>query len=110
MRLRPTRWAASLLALGISTATAVAQTPSAPANAPVVPSPSTTTAPAFPQEGFDYSFDDGSNFYDELDLGPLFRFQADWIFFTRQNRAKSLPLFTGPESVNQRDVDFSYQS
>lgn len=98
MRLRLSRWAASVLALGVSAATAVAQPPAAP-----------PTDAAYPPEALNYSFDDG-NFYDELDLSPQFRFQADWVYYTRQNRAKSIPLFNGPESVNQRDTDFNYQS
>lgn len=99
MRRRSSRWAASVLALGMSAATAVAQPPAVPA-----------TDAAYPPEALNYSFDDEGNFLDELDLSPQFRFQADWIYFTRENRARSLPLFTGPESVNQRDADFSHQS
>lgn len=99
MRLRSSRWAASVLALGMSAATAIAQPPAAPA-----------TDAAYPPEALNYSFDDGGNFYDELDLSPQFRFQADWVYYTRQNKAESIPLFTGPESVNQRNADFNYQS
>lgn len=98
MRLRLSRWAASVLALGVSAATAVAQPPAAP------------TDVAYPPEALNYSFGDEGNFFDELDLSPQFRFQADWVYYTRENRAKSIPLFTGPESVSQRDADFSYQS
>lgn len=99
MRLRLSRWAASVLALGVSAATVVAQPPAEP---PI--------DAAYPPEALNYSFDDGGNFYDELDLSPQFRFQADWLYYTRQNEAKSIPLFTGPETVSQRNADFSYQS
>lgn len=99
MRLRSSRWAASVLALGMSAAVAIAQPPAAPA-----------TDAAYPSEALNYSFDDGGNFYDELDLSSQFRFQADWVSYTRQNKAESIPLFTGPESVNQRNADFNYQS
>lgn len=105
MRLRSSRWTASVLALGMSAASAIAQPPSAPVATPAPPE-----ASAYPQEGLNYSFDEGSEFYDGLDLSPQFRFQAEWIYYTRENRAKSVPLFTGPESVNQDDADFSYQS
>ncbi len=100
MRLRSSRWAASVLVLGMSAATAIAQPPAAPA-----------TDAAYPQpEALNYSFDESGNFYDELELSSQFRFQADWVYFTRQNLAKSIPLFSGPESVNQRDASFNYQS
>lgn len=100
MRLRSSRWAASVLALGMSAATVIAQPPDAPA-----------TDAAYPQpEALNYSFDEADSFYDELDLSSQFRFQADWIYFTRQNRSKSIPLFDGPESVNQRSADFNYES
>lgn len=99
MRLRLSRWAASVLALGMSAAATIAQPPATP-----------TTDAAYPPEALNYSFDEEGNFFDELDLSPRFRFQADWVYFTRENRAKSIPLFTGPESVNQRNADFSYQS
>ena len=99
MRLRLSRWAASVLALGMSAATSVAQPPTAPA-----------TDAAYPPEALNYSFNEAGNFLDELDLSPQFRFQADWVYFTRSNRAKSIPLFSGSETVNQRDADFNYQS
>lgn len=99
MNLRLSRWAASVLALGMSAATVIAQPPAAP-----------TMDAAYPPEPLDYSFDNQGNFYDELELGSQFRFQADWIYFTRQNTAKSIPLFAGSESVSQRDADFNYQS
>lgn len=99
MRLRSSRWAASVLALGMSAAAAIAQPPAAPA-----------TDAAYPPEALNYSFDEGGNFYDELDLSSQFRFQADWVYYTRQNKAESIPLFTGPESVSQRNADFNYQS
>ncbi len=99
MRLRSSRWAASVLALGMSAAAAIAQPPAAPA-----------TDAAYPSEALNYTFDDGGNFYDELDLSSQFRFQADWVSYTRDNQAKNIPLFTGSESVSQRDADFSYQS
>ena len=99
MRLRLSRWAASVLTLGMSAATAIAQPPAAP-----------SADAAYPSEALNYSFDEAGNFYDELDLSPRFRFQADWLYFTRQNLAKSTPLFNGPESVTQRDANFSYQS
>lgn len=99
MRLRSSRWAASVLALGMSATAAIAQPPTAPA-----------TDAAYPAEALNYSFEEAGNFYDELDLSSQFRFQADWVYYTRQNKAESIPLFTGPESVNQRNADFNYQS
>ena len=99
MRLRSSRWSASVLALGMSAATAVAQSPAAPA-----------TDAAYPAQALNYSFDEGGNFYDELDLSSQFRFQADWVSYSRQNKANNIPLFTGPESVSQRDADFGNQS
>ena len=77
MRLRSSRWAASVLALGMSAAAAIAQPPAAPA-----------TDAAYPSEALNYSFDEGGNFYDELDLGSQFRFQADWLYFRRGNSVK----------------------
>lgn len=99
MRLRSSRWAASVLALGLSATTAMAQPPA--------PAPATT---GYPAEALDYSFQDGDNFFEDLDLGPQFRFQADWVYYSRQNKARSIPLFTGPESVTQRDADFDNRS
>ena len=99
MRLRSSRWAASVLALGMSAATAIGQPPAAPA-----------TDAAYPSEALNYSFDEGGNFFDELELSSQFRFQADWVNYTRQNKANSIPLFTGPDSVSQRDADFGHQS
>ena len=101
MRLRSSRWSASVLALALAAvaATAIAQPPAAPA-----------TDAAYPADALNYSFDESGNFYDELDLSSQFRFQADWVYFTRQNRSKSVPLFDGPESVNQRDAAFNHQS
>ncbi len=101
MRLRSSRWSASVLALSMAAAaaTAIAQPPAAPA-----------TDAAYPADALNYSFDETGNFYDELDLSSQFRFQADWVYFTRQNRSKSIPLFDGPESVNQRDATFNRQS
>lgn len=55
MRLRSSRWAASVLALGMSAAIAVAQPPAVPA-----------TDAAYPPEALNYSFDDGGNLYDDL--------------------------------------------
>lgn len=110
MFLRSTRWAASVLALGMSAATVVAQPPAGSVSAP--PGVNSLMAPpaAYPQEGFNYTFADGDNFYDELDLSPQFRFQADWVFYNRQNLAKSIPVISGPEGFTTRDPDFSYNS
>ena len=110
MFLRSTRWAASVLALGMSAATVVAQQPAAsvkasPASDALIAPPS-----VYPQEGVNYSFQDGDNFYDELDLSPRFRFQADWVYYTRENRAKSLPIISGDESFTTKSADFNYNS
>ena len=111
MFLRSTRWAASVLALGMSAATVVAQPPAAPAKAP--PAADSLIAPpsAYPQEGVNYSFENGENFYNELDLSPQFRFQADYVFYTRQNRAKALPVISSEtEGFSTRGADFNYNS
>ncbi|MBC7819294.1 MAG: hypothetical protein IAG10_20600 [Planctomycetaceae bacterium] len=110
MFLRSTRWTASVLALGMSAATVVAQPPAGPTNAPPVANSLIAPPSAYPQEGVNYSFDEGGNFYDELDLSPQFRFQADWVFYTRQNRAKSLPVISGDESFTSKGADFNYNS
>jgi hypothetical protein len=110
MFLRSKRWAASVLALEMSAATVVAQPPAAPMNA--APASNSLIAPssAYPQEGVNYSFDEGGNFYDELDLSPQFRFQADWVYYTRENRAKALPVISGDESFTTKGADFNYNS
>ncbi len=110
MFLRSTRWAASVLALGMSAATVVAQPPAAPAKAPPVSDALIAPPSAYPQEGVNYSFEDGDNFYNELDLSPQFRFQADYLFYTRQNRAKALPVISGDESFTTKGADFNYNS
>ena len=101
MRLRSSRWSASVWALGLAAmaATAIAQPPAAP-----------PTDAAYPADALNYSFDESGNLFDELELSSQFRFQADWVYFTRQNRSQSIPLFNGSESVNQRDATFNYQS
>ena len=112
MFLRSTRWAASVLALGMSAATVGAQPPDSPATAQ--PGPSAAALAAFPQEAGDFQwnhwYDDGGSLFGELELSPQFRFQADWVFYTRQNRAKALPVINGDESFTARDADFKYNS
>ena len=56
-------------------------------------------ATSYPSDNSSYSLGNGESFYDGQELGPQFRFQADWVFFTRQNRAKDLPVIDGPESL-----------
>ena len=111
MFLRSTRWAASVLALGMSAATVVAQPPAAPAKAP--PASDALIAPpsVYPQEGANYSFEDGDNFFNELDLSPQFRFQADYLFYTRENRAKALPVISSDtEGFTTKGAGFNYNS
>ncbi len=111
MFLRSTRWAASVLALGMSAVTAVAQPPAGTANAPPGANSLITPPMANPQEGPNYSFDETGNFYDELELSPRFRFQADYLFYTRQNRAKALPVIgSDTESFTNKGADFNYNS
>ena len=111
MFLRSTRWAASVLALGMSAATVVAQPPAAPASAPPVSDSLLAPPSAYPHEGANYSFEKGENFYNELDLSPQFRFQADYLFYTRQNRAKALPVIgSDTEGFSTRGADFNYNS
>lgn len=111
MFLRSTRWAASVLALGMSAATVVAQPPAAPAKAPPVSDALIAPPSAYPQEGVNYSFENGENFNNELDLSPQFRFQADYVFYTRQNRAKALPVISSEsEGFSSRGGDFNYSS
>ncbi len=110
MFLRSTRWAASVLALGMSAAIAIAQPPTAPMKAPPASDGLIAPPSVYPQEGVNYSFEDGGNFYDELDLSPQFRFQADWVYYTRENQAKSLPVIAGDESFTTKSADFNYDS
>ncbi|HLQ43169.1 MAG TPA: hypothetical protein VK137_00455, partial [Planctomycetaceae bacterium] len=111
MVLRRTRRAAGVLAIWMFSAIAGAQPPVE--NPPAVTTNPAGTPPAatsYPSDNSSYILGNGESFYDGQELGPQFRFQADWVFFTRQNRAKSIPVFSGPESVNQRDIDFNFQS
>lgn len=109
MFLRSTRWAASVLALGMSAAV-MAQPPAGPPTNPPVSNSLMAPPEAYPQGGYDYVFDEGGNFYDELDLSPQFRFQADWVYYTRRNQAKSLPVIGGAEAFTTKDADFDYNS
>jgi hypothetical protein len=111
MKRRPSRWAAGWLVFVASAATVVALPPATPATPPteLIAPPDSAEAANSPQ-GWDYSFDESGNFFEELDLSPRFRFQADWISYTRNNDAKNIPLFTGPEATSARDVDFDHQS
>jgi hypothetical protein len=108
---RPSRWAAGWLVFGLSAATVFAQPPASPETPPTeLIAPPASAEAAYSQQGWDYSFDESGNFFDELDLSPRFRFQADWVYYTRNNDAKNIPLFTGPEATSVRDVDFDHQS
>ena len=100
MVLRRTRVAAGLLAVWMFSAIAGAQPPAG--NPPA--------ATSYPADNSSYTLDNGESFYDGQELGPQFRFQADWVFFTRQNQAKDLPVINGPESFSQRDTKFDYNS
>ncbi len=100
MLLRRTRLAAGVFAVWMASAIAGAQPP-----AEIPP-----TAASYPSDNSSYFMENGDFFPEGPELGPRFRFQADWVYFTRQNRSKSLPVFSGPESVDQRDIDFNYQS
>ena len=111
MFLRSTRWAASVLALGVSAATVIAQPPAGTANAPPAANSLFTPQAAHPQMESNYSFDETGNLFDELDLSPRFRFQADYLFYTRQNRAKSLPVISSDtESFTTKGADFNHHS
>lgn len=114
MFLRSTRWVASVLALGISAATAVAQPPAGSANPPPGADSLFVPPSAYPQEAGDFQFnhwdDDGGSLFGDLELSPRFRFQADWIYYTRQNRARALPVISGDESFSTRDADFNFSS
>lgn len=98
MLLRRTQWAASLLALGISVSVAMAQPPSGIGNS--VP----------PPEELAYSFDNNGNFIDGLDLGPRWRFQADWVNYTRENTAKETSMITGAEPIGLKNTAFDRNS
>ena len=115
MFLRSTRWAASVLALGMSAATVVAQPPVGPANAPPAANSLIGPPAVYPQEAgdvqFNHWYDDGGSLFGELDLSPQFRFQADYVFYTRQNRAKALPVINSDtEGFSTRGADFNYNS
>lgn len=114
MFLRSTRWVASVLALGISAATVVAQPPVGSANAPPGADSLILPPSAYPQEAGDFQFnhwdDEGGSLFGDLELSPQFRFQADWIYYTRQNRARALPVISGDESFTTRDADFNFNS
>ncbi|MFM9965615.1 MAG: hypothetical protein ACKV2Q_30890 [Planctomycetaceae bacterium] len=114
MFLRQTRWVASVLALGISAATVVAQPPAGSANGPPLANSLIAPPSAYPQEAGDFQFnhwdDDGGSLFGDLELSPQFRFQADWIYYTRQNRARALPIISGDESFTTRNADFNFNS
>src|SRR2546425_529127 len=102
MVLRRTGRAGGVLAMWMFSAIAGAQPPVE--NPPAVTTNPAGTPPAatsYPSDNSSYLLGNGESFNDGQELGPQYRFQADWVFFTRQNRAKSIPVFSGPESVNQ---------
>ena len=100
MLLRQTRMAAGALAVWVSSALAWAQPPTDDSSAATPP----------PSDNSSYVFDNGDGFANGLELGPQFRFQADWVYFTRQNHAKDIPVITGPDAFSQRDIKFDYNS
>ena len=114
MFLRSTRWVASVLALGMSAATVVAQPPAGPANGPPAANSLIGPPAVYPQEAgdvqFNHWYDNGGSLFGDLDLSPQFRFQADYLFYTRQNRAKALPVISGDESFTTKGADFNYNS
>jgi hypothetical protein len=112
MFLSSKRWAASVLALGMSAASAVAQPPAGPPSVSPAPTSNALMAPpaAYPQDGLNYSFDNEGNFFDELDLSTMLRFQADWVSYTRRNQAKSQSIISGAEAFTTKDSDFDYGS
>ena len=100
MLLRRSWIAAGVLAVWMGSALAWAQPPTGDSSA----------APQNPTDNSSYYFDDGDGFADGLELGPQFRVQADYVFFTRQNRAKDDPVLNGPDIFSQRDTKFDYNS
>lgn len=98
MLLRGTRKVVGALCVWMSSSVVLAQPP-----APE------TVAPSAPQESSYLAYDQPA-FDDDLELWAQFRFQADWVYLTRQNQARNVPAFTGPESAGLGDVDFDYQS
>ncbi|MCX7423583.1 MAG: hypothetical protein NT013_29170 [Planctomycetia bacterium] len=100
MLLRRSWIAAGVLAVWMGSALAWAQTPTE----------SPSVAASNPPENSSYYFDNGDGFADGLELGPQFRVQADYVFFTRQNRAKENPVLNGPDIFSQRDTKFDYNS
>ncbi len=102
------RWGASFLFLGMSAAMANAQPPSGPATSP--PPSGESPAAAYSQSELEHLFDENGNYLDELDLGPRFRFQADWVSYTRQNNSRSLPIVTGEEPFSLGGATFDRTS
>ncbi len=100
MLLRRSWIAAGVLAVWMGSALAWAQPPTESPSA-VAPSPADHSS---------YYFDNGDGFANGLELGPQFRVQADYVFFTRQNHAKDNPVVTGPDAFSQRDTKFNYNS
>ena len=100
MLLRRSRIAAGVLALWMSSALVWAQPPT---GTPSAPTPN-------PTDNSSYYLDNGDGFANGLELGPQFRVQADYVYFTRENRAKEIPVITGPDTFSQRDTKFDYNS
>ncbi len=99
MLLRRTRKAVGVLCLWMSSSFVIAQPPAA--------GPAETNV--YPSDG-SYLQDGVPIFDDELELWPQFRFQADWVYMTRQNRSSSLPVISGPDKFSLNDVGFNYSS
>ncbi len=97
---RPTRMAVGVLCFWMTSVLALAQPP--------VESP--TAAALYPQDGSSYLYNNGTSFEDELELSPAFRFQADWVFWKRNNNAEDLSAISGPDSFRLRDLEFDYKS
>jgi hypothetical protein len=95
MLLRRARKAVGILCLWMSASYLHAQPPM-----------SSPSAPELPRQDNAYLWSDVPSFDDGRELWPQFRFQAEWVYFTRRNRADDPAVVTGPDSFRMRDVDF----
>ncbi len=97
---RNMRMAVGVLCCWISSVLAFAQPPAE----------SPTAAGLYPQDGSSYVYNNGTSFEDELELSPVFRFQADWVFLKRNNDINDIPAISGPDSYGLSDAEFDYKS
>lgn len=92
-------WIASgLVTVALSGAVAIAQPPGGNSADPAVAPDSS------------YLSDADRSYFDHMEIGWQYRFQADWVALKRTNRADDLPAMIGPDAFRLKDLNFNYQS